>query len=97
MARLILTAVVLAFLFIQLASCQDAACLSALSALSAQTQCISGDDVSVVCQEPCRGYYDDVFAACPASVSLYVAISLFYYIHASIHVHVGYRYTETGI
>ena len=68
MARVVLITVVFAFLFIQLASSQvTQACTNALTTLgNNQAQCTT---VETVCVNPCRGYYDAVFANCAADVS----------------------------
>ena len=78
MARVVLIAVVLAFLFIQLASSQvSQACQDALTTLVANAaQC---NTVETVCNNPCRGYYDAVFDNCPADVCKcnYIAVLCF--------------------
>ena len=67
MARVVLIAVVFAFLFIQLASSQiSVACTNALATLATNiNQCNTAD---TACTGTCRGYYDAVFDNCAADV-----------------------------
>ena len=70
MARVTLIAVVLAFLFIQLASSQDDACLTAVNTLTDNiAQCTpTADNPEIICDKPCRGYYLAIIDDCSAQV-----------------------------
>ena len=78
MARAALVAVVLAFLFIQLASSQDN-CQNALTALN---DAVAGDcrptsaNPRIICDSPCSDYYEDVFDRCSPEVdySCYIVL-----------------------
>ena len=74
MARLVLIAMLFTFMFIQLASSQDApsqACIDATLALGTATQCqpTGADAVSVVCGSECQSLYNAVFDNCAGDVS----------------------------
>ena len=69
MARVVLISVVLAFLFIQLASSQDA-CQTAINTLATNIgRCTATtDNPRIICEDPCRGYYNDIFDNCSPEV-----------------------------
>ena len=66
---------VFAFLFLQLAAGQDAACANALMTLTNNMASCTPtlQNPTIICDGVCRGYYDNIFTACPANVSLLVA------------------------
>ena len=71
MAQVITIFGVFAFLFLQLAAGQDAACTAALNTLTTN---IAGctptpQNPTIICDGVCRGYYDEIFASCSAAVS----------------------------
>ena len=72
MAQVLIIAGVFAFLFLQLAAGQDAACTNALMTLRNNIASCTATPTTI-CDGVCRGYYDDIFTACPANVSLLVA------------------------
>ena len=75
-ARVFLIAVVLAFLFIQLASSQGGqACSNAINTLSSQCT----DDT--VCRNPCRGYANNVINTCGTISGEYIVPSVVRYMH----------------
>ena len=63
---------VFAFFFLQLAAGQDAACTNAIMTLTNNIASCTPtlQNPTIICDGVCRGYYDDIFAACPAAVSL---------------------------
>ena len=83
MARVaLIAAVTLAFFFIQLASSQNtpsAACQDAARAFTDNfQQCTpTTDNPFLICDPPCRGYYEDFINECsdvPVSIAIYIAI-----------------------
>ena len=74
-ARVFLIAVVLAFVFIQLASSQtDQACRNAIDTLM---QCT--DDT--ICRNPCRGYANNVINTCGTISGEFIVPSVVRYMH----------------
>ena len=58
---------------VQLVSSQTTACLNALTALSSDRACSSGD-TDTVCMGTCRTLYDDIIAICDDEVSSLTAM-----------------------
>ena len=61
----------LAFLLLQLAACQDPACLNALGTLSNNSATCTD---TAICTGQCRQYYEAVITNCDESVSLKMPI-----------------------
>ena len=69
MARVVLLSVVLAFLFIQLASSQNA-CQDAIATLTSNSaRCIVVENPRTICSGDCRDFYEAIFDNCAAEVS----------------------------
>ena len=67
MARVVLIFVVLAFLFIQLTSSQDACQVAKATLTSNAARCTP--TTRIICDDPCRRYYSDIFDSCTPEVS----------------------------
>ena len=69
---------VFAVLFLQLAAGQDACTTASLTLANNIASCTPTlENPTIICSGACRGYYDDIFASCPAAVSLiYIYIAL---------------------
>ena len=70
----VLTFTVLAFLFLQLAAGQNAACTNATLAYfnAIDDSCAPNDEnPALICSEQCRDLYQDVIDNCPPAVSSY--------------------------
>ena len=68
---------VFTFLFLQLTAGQDAACQAALNTFSTNIASCTPtlQNPTVICGGVCRGYFDDIFASCPAAVSLFTVVA----------------------
>ena len=77
MAQVITIFGVFAFLFLQLAAGQDAACTAALNTLTTNiASCTpTPQNPTIICEGVCRGYYDDIFDNCPGDVSLLTIVT----------------------